>query len=45
MANEDEDDAVYNRYYTTIEVEKVIPSGLLQNLLSSFRYVRAGICI
>ena len=22
MANEDEDDAVYNRYYTTIEVEK-----------------------
>ena len=24
MANEDEDDAVYNRYYTTIEVEKGI---------------------
>ena len=30
MANEDEDDAVYNRYYTTIEV---IPSGLLQKLI------------
>lgn len=33
MANEDEDDAVYNRYYTTIEVEKAIPSGLLQKLI------------
>ena len=36
MANEESDDTVYNRYYTTIEVD-------CKNLLSPLRYVGTGI--
>lgn len=42
MANEESDDTVYNRYYTTIEVEKVIHSGRLQKLIITTPVCRYG---
>lgn len=43
MANEESDDTVYNRYYTTIEVEKGDTLVDCKNLLSPLRYVGTGI--